>query len=335
MNPSQHSYRAHIAPVDTLSTRPLWSVMIPSHNCAQYLQQTLESVLAQDPGPDFMQIEVIDDHSTQDQPEAVVAEIGQGRVGFYQQTHNVGHIKNFQTCLEQSRGILVHLLHGDDYVRGGFYQNLGQTFAKHPEIGAAFCRHIYMDEQGHWQDIAPLEQPHAGILPNWLERIAVRQRIQTPAMVVRRDVYETLGGFDQRLIWAEDWEMWVRIAAHYPVWYEPTPLAVYRVHTTSNSNQLIRTGQNVEDTRRAVNIIKPYLPSAQVNNLSDMALEYWAITALYQAKQSITTGNKQIALVQMKQALRCRLSAGIIARIIYYLLLMLLNILPVHTINDE
>ena len=31
----------------------------------------------------------------------------------------------------------------------------------------------------------------------------------------------------------EDWEMWVRIAAHFPVWYEPEPLALYRVHDSS------------------------------------------------------------------------------------------------------
>ena len=55
---------------------PSWSVMIPTFNCARLLRQALESVLSQDPGPDFMQIEVIDDCSTTDDPEAVVKEVG-------------------------------------------------------------------------------------------------------------------------------------------------------------------------------------------------------------------------------------------------------------------
>ena len=42
---------------------PLWSVMIPTFHCARFLRQTLESVLSQDPGPDVMQIEVVDDCS--------------------------------------------------------------------------------------------------------------------------------------------------------------------------------------------------------------------------------------------------------------------------------
>ena len=91
----QFLYRSRIPPVPEGESRPLWSVMIPTYNCAQYLRETLASVLAQDPGPEIMQIELIDDHSTDDDPAAVVAELGQGRVGFYQQPKNVGVPKNF------------------------------------------------------------------------------------------------------------------------------------------------------------------------------------------------------------------------------------------------
>ena len=58
--------------------RPLWSVIIPTYNCAEFLKQTLQSVLVQDPGEEVMEIIVIDDHSTKDDPEAVVKEFGQG-----------------------------------------------------------------------------------------------------------------------------------------------------------------------------------------------------------------------------------------------------------------
>src|SRR5262245_36101477 len=120
----QASYRATIPPVPAGTPRPLWSVMIPTYYCAAYLQQTLSSVLAQDPGIALMQIAVIDDHSTKDDPEAIVQELGQGRVEFYRQSQNLGHTKNFQSCIERSRGQLIHLLHGDDYVLNGFYRQM-------------------------------------------------------------------------------------------------------------------------------------------------------------------------------------------------------------------
>ena len=54
-----------VLPVD--NCRPLWSVMIPTYNPRpDYLEETLHSVLQQDPGPEQMQIEVIDDRSTDD-----------------------------------------------------------------------------------------------------------------------------------------------------------------------------------------------------------------------------------------------------------------------------
>ncbi|HZY25562.1 MAG TPA: glycosyltransferase, partial [Bacteroidales bacterium] len=76
--------------------------MIPTYNCAHYLRETIASVLAQDPGPEIMQIEVVDDHSTRDDPEVVVKELAGDRVGFYRQSQNVGYIKNFETCLQRS-----------------------------------------------------------------------------------------------------------------------------------------------------------------------------------------------------------------------------------------
>ena len=178
----EHPYRATIEPVSEGQSRPLWSVMIPTYNCAHYLRETLVSVLAQDPGPDIMQIEVVDDCSTRDDPEKVVSEVGQNRVKFYRQPQNVGYIRNFETCLRRSRGRLVHLLHGDDYVRDGFYSRLQRAFHESPQIGAAYCRHIVADEQGHWQRISELEQPESGILINSLERIVVRNPIQTPSV---------------------------------------------------------------------------------------------------------------------------------------------------------
>ena len=307
----EHPYRAFLPPVPQGEPRPLWSVMIPTYNCANYLRETLSSILAQDPSSEVMQIEVVDDCSTEDDPKAVVEELGQGRVNFYRQPHNVGQLKNFQTCLERSRGKLVHLLHGDDCVRNGFYRKLQGAFQENPEIVAAFCRHIHMDEHGHWHYISPLEQPESGVLKNWLERIAVKQLIQTPSIVVRRDTYEKLGTFDTRLSWTEDWEMWVRIAANYPVWYEVEPLAMYRQHSNSNSGRKVRTGEDMQDFRRAIGIVKDYLPSDRADELSKKALDNYARYALNTARMFFNSGDSgdpEAAFNQIREALKCRAS---------------------------
>ena len=210
-----HVFRGDVPPVLDGVVRPLWSIMIPTFNNADHLGAALRSVLAQDAGPEMMQIEVVDDASVDD-TAGLVREIGRGRVSYHRQDRNVGHIANFQSCILRSTGRIVHLLHGDDAVLPGFYQKLQIAFETVPDLGAAFCRQIFIDGQGNRLSMAPLEQEDAGIIADAVCRLAREQRIMTPSIAVRRAVYEQLGGFDRRLRCSEDWEMWVRIAASYP-----------------------------------------------------------------------------------------------------------------------
>lgn len=310
--------RAQIPPVDERLHRPLWSVMIPTYNCADVLREALGSVLAQDPGPEQMQIEVVDDSSTCDNPEAVVRELGRGRVTFHRQPSNIGHTRNFESCLRRARGRLVHLLHGDDYVRVGFYARMEQGFLQ-PEVGAAVCRHIYMDYEGHWQSISPLERRSAGVVPDWLDRIAGGQRVATPSVVVRREVYEQLGGFDRRLGASEDWEMWVRIAAHHQVWFEPEPLAVYRMQRPGSvSATSAGRGRLAHDMRRATEVVESYLfrhrGPAGARQLTGRARRMYAGWALEAAAEGFAVGDTRGALAQLREALRCSRSSAVLLR---------------------
>ncbi|MFX0203968.1 MAG: glycosyltransferase, partial [Candidatus Hodarchaeota archaeon] len=256
-------------------------------------------------GPKEMQIEVVDNCSNKDDPESLIKDFSGGRVSFYRQPHNVGAIQNFNTCIERSFGQIVHILHSDDLVLPGFYNHLREAFEKEPTIGAAFCRHIIVDEERHLRYLLPLERSEPGVLTGLLERIAVKQLIYPAGIVVRRSSYEKLGGFHLELIHAGDWEMWKRIAAHYPVWYEPQPLACYRVHSSSITSQLIRSGVNIGDCRRAIEISQSYLPDATAGELSDKAREFYALLAINGARQKLALYNMGAVLAHIREALKC------------------------------
>jgi GT2 family glycosyltransferase len=299
---ADNPHRAVFDSVADGKPRPKWSVMIPAYNCSRHLADTLESVLAQDPGPELMQIEVVDDASD-DGPDRVVADVAHGRVQLYRQPRNVGAASNFNTCIARARGEIVHLLHGDDWVRPGFYAALERGLGD-AEASAAFCRYIGADEKGHWHSLAPLERRSPGIIPDWLDRIGQGQRLQTPCMAVRRSVYEAVGGFDARLDGCEDWEMWVRIAARYPVWYEPEPLAVYRVHSSSLSGGQLRTGRDVRQLRRAVELNRALLPPEREQEISRAAQAAIAGAALRRARRLLDAGDARGMWAQTREAWR-------------------------------
>jgi glycosyltransferase involved in cell wall biosynthesis len=284
--------------------RPLWSVMIPTYNRTEYLEQTLKCVLAQDLGPDKMHIEVIDNCSTESNPEALIQKIGQDRVSYYRQPENIGLVGNLNTCIQHARGHLVHILHDDDLVAPGFYEQMQEAFEKEPSIGAAFCRTFGVSETGQSIKLFKPQRKTAGILENWIERIAVKNLMQPPSVVVRRSVYEELGGFHPKLMYSCDWEMWTRISAHYPVWYDPKILASTRLHSSSDSSVAIRSGENVTNEREAIAIMYSYLPHSKAEKLYKIVSENCSLWAIMCASRVLAKGDATAALAQIRVALR-------------------------------
>ncbi len=288
--------------------RPFWSVMIPTYHCADYLRHTLRSVLAQAPPPDQMQIEVVDDASFKDDPEAVVRELGQGRVAFFRQVANAGPQRTFTTCVERAQGEWVHILHGDDMVRPGFYEAMRRGAERDPAIHAAFCRVITIDEHNEWIDLSQREAATAGVVPDLIDRLAVCNLIMFPSIVVRRSAYEQLGGFHPDLFHSADWDMWKRIATRFCVWYDPEPLALYRIHRGSDTSRLMQTGANIRDARHAIAIAEAYLPPGRVALLTRKARLYHALYAMELARERALRGEWGPAMAQLRAGLSCSAS---------------------------
>ncbi|MBX5438185.1 MAG: glycosyltransferase [Thermoflavifilum sp.] len=298
-------------PIPPVQATPFrWSVMIPVYNCASYLAQTLESVLIQALPPDEMQIEVLDDASTDADVEKLVFEIGKGRVHYFRQPQNVGSLHNFNTALCRAMGEYVHLLHGDDVVLPGFYKEIAQLFQCFPEAGMAFCRYLYLDEAGKVLYPAELEAEKPGLLSHWLERLAARQRVQTPAVVVKRRLYEQLGGF-YGVHYGEDWMMWIRIAQQFPVAYSPVLRAAYRRHIHSISGRTARSGADMRDIRYVIRWMKrgAGLPAALYRRTMPQARRFYAHYALQTAHQLWhQRAGIRATLAQLRQA--CLLHPG-------------------------
>ncbi len=238
--------------------RPLWSVMIPTYNCAEYLPQTLHSVLAEDPGSGHMQIEVVDDASA-DRPEDVVRSIVPGRVAFFRQPVNRGVVGNFNTCIERARGHLVHILHGDDVVREGFYARIAELSRRWPDSALLATRSFHVDETGMVLD-ATARLPHLERPGNDPGSLLYRNQLACAGVVVRRAFYERHGGFHPALVHTADWEMWLRAIqlGGGVVW--PEPLAGFRIFGGSDSSRLRLTGENVRDSVRLGEIVAARTP---------------------------------------------------------------------------
>ena len=252
---------------------PLVSVMIPVYNPSMHLGEALQSVLAQDLGRESMQIAVVDDASQQVDVAALLNKIAPpGRIELYRNQRNLGLAGNWNECVRLARGCVVHILHQDDWIADGFYRRMLPAFERYNDVGMAFCRHAYADSEGRIVYRTHRERWFPGRLAGWLEKIAIKQRIQCASVLVRRSVYEQLGAYRSDLIYALDWEMWVRIAAHYSVWFEPTLMAFYRRHAQNETSRLAAQGKVAADEENAIRIFSQCLPLSNRDKLTAMAL---------------------------------------------------------------
>ena len=246
----------------------LISVMIPVYNRAYLLKDSLQSVMNQHLGIDLMEVWVVDDCSTKDDPLEVVNSYREGIVKFYKQPINVGQINNLNKCIELANGKLIHILHCDDKTLPGFYDRIIRAYTLNPNAGAYFSRNNYINHDGSIDSFSEIIQEKSGIIDNFFEKISTRQLIQTPAVVVKKDVYYSVGMFKQKLTWSEDWEMWVRISQKYPVYYINEILVEYRFAIDYNSADSYKTGRFIVELKKTIDEIYLHHKSKKIKKNS-------------------------------------------------------------------
>jgi glycosyltransferase involved in cell wall biosynthesis len=278
--------------------------MIPVYNCSRFIPDALGSVLSQDLGEDQMQIEVVDDGSTDADVEALVESLGKGRVKYFRQPQNMGSLRNFETCINRANGHLVHLLHGDDRVKDGFYKKFTSLFEEYPEAGAAFCGYSTIDDQGNKIKDYNLIQSNQGLITDVYSKMASGLPVQFATMVVRRFVYEKLGGF-YGVIAGEDWEMWTRVAKNFPIAFLPENLSEYRRFFGTISWPIIQRGINAKSLAKTTLLIESQLPNDK-KRVMKRTKNKRAINCIHTARL-IWRQSKDISLVKEMIGLALRL----------------------------
>ncbi|MGA7952702.1 MAG: glycosyltransferase [Gloeobacterales cyanobacterium] len=294
-----------IEPSPTDAPRPFWSIMLTSYKRTEYLEQALRSVLAQAPGIDEMQIEVVDDCSpNKDKIETIVKEVGQGRISFYSSPLNNGIFGNWNVCIQRARGHWVHILSDDDLVMPGFYETYRQHIETYPcsvVLGPSF----YIDGKGQDFDVSAHLQSQDGLLENALKQLSKSNRIHTPAIVVAREAYEKIGGFTTSLVFTPDWEMWTRLASAFKLAYINTPYSCFRIHSRSETNRLTLSGESILDCFNASKLIQSRIKDPDdLREVKHFTRNWLFQESLYLSQKLIQEGAYKSALINLGWTLK-------------------------------
>lgn len=272
--------------------------MIPAHDAGAHLAETLQSVLAHDLPPGT-QVEVVDDASTDD-TAAIAAAFADRGVTHHRNPRRLGAPANFNACLRRARGRLVHLLHADDLVLPGFYHRMGRAMETSGAV-AAVCRTEYVDETGRPLGVGEAMSA-TGIWTDVASRLALTNVIRPPGIVVDRAAYDAVGGYREDLRHAADWDMWIRLAEHGPVWFDDRVLARYRRHEANHTAGVVKSGANVVE--RAVVLEGMAARSGGRRHLR-RGLAYSSVFAARLGSSLAVAGDWSGASVQFRAAAAC------------------------------
>ncbi|MBM4053175.1 MAG: glycosyltransferase [Planctomycetes bacterium] len=224
--------------------KPLVSIIMPTYNCATYLPESIDSVLAQT--YEAYEIIVIDDGST-DNTKSVLAPYME-KIRYIDLGRNKGLPTARNLGIESAKGEFIAFLDADDIWMPEKLELSIDQFLKNPDVGMVYSKHINVDSKSRYR-----EGKIKGKLPsgNIFAQLFFEQNfVICSSVVVRKEVFNKAGLFDYELVNCQDWDMWLRIAFYYKAIGINTPLVKYRHSSKSlskNRDNVLKYQQVVID----------------------------------------------------------------------------------------
>jgi glycosyltransferase involved in cell wall biosynthesis len=187
------------------TVHPRVSALLPVHNCAQHVRASIDSILAQD-YQDF-EIVVIDDGSTDGSSE-IVSSYSDPRVKVIRNDSNLGLPRSLNRGAEEAVGQYLARQDADDLSSKDRFKLQVEMLDNNPRIGIAGSSWEWMDIYG---DTYSVSYPDPGV--DGLERVLINGGVPVPhgAMMVRRETFSDLHGYDNRFWFSQDYDFWLRV----------------------------------------------------------------------------------------------------------------------------
>ncbi len=211
---------------------PSMSVIVPVRNSERYISELVNSVLSQ-AFADF-ELLVIDDGSS-DATEAILAEFQKAdpRLRVFKNP-GAGLVDALNHGIACASSELIARMDADDVCLPDRLQRQYDYLGGHPEIAAVGTQVRFIDEQGALTE-EKIKLPES---PDQIaERLLKGCCLRHPTVVMRREALERLGGYRQELVYAEDYDLWLRMSEHYALANLPEALLLYRVHAAQISER--------------------------------------------------------------------------------------------------
>jgi glycosyltransferase involved in cell wall biosynthesis len=200
------------------------SVIIPTYNSEDYINEAIKSVLSQT--YKNYEIIIVDDGSSDN--TATLLKKYQGRLKYFYQ-NNQGSAAARNLGLNNSSGEFIAFLDSDDVWFPEKLEKQVRIMKENPRLAFVFAAAYMVNESGEivkcWDN---KNEPTMDF-----KRLYEKNFICTSTVLLRRYCLERIGNFDENLKMSQDWDLWLRLAKKFEFKFICQPLINYRMHSNN------------------------------------------------------------------------------------------------------
>ncbi len=203
---------------------PKITVVTPSLNQGEFLEQTILSVLEQN----YKNLEyIVIDGGSQDSSVEIIKKYEKYLAYWITEKDN-GQAEAIAKGFRHATGEILAWLNSDDQYCPDALQTVGQYFCQNPEVDLLYGDYYLLYPDGKHKLKKKIDFDYAIALYCYL-------MIPQPSAFWRRTIYDAVGGMDISLSYAMDYDLFLRIACLGRVEHFKHPLSVFRLHSQSKS----------------------------------------------------------------------------------------------------
>ncbi|MBW4615703.1 MAG: glycosyltransferase [Desmonostoc vinosum HA7617-LM4] len=214
-------------------TVPTISVIIPAYNSEKTIKATIESVLQQT----FTNFElIIINDGSQDLTLDIISQFEDTRIKVFSFDNAGGNVSR-NRGLKYAIGEFVSFLDADDIWTNDKLASQLKSLRENPHAAVAYSWTDYINENGHFV----FSGRRTNACGDVYENLLISNFLENGSNpLIRREALIDLGGFDESLLAAQDWDMWLRLACKFEFVCVQSVQILYRISANSVSSNLLR-----------------------------------------------------------------------------------------------
>lgn len=319
------------------------SVIIPNYNHAPYLKQRIDSVLNQT----YQNFEVIilDDCSVDTSREIIEEYRNNKKISsiVFNEKNSGSTFKQWNKGVGLAKGDIIWIAESDDVADKDFLKSLVPHFEDDPNVGIVYCQSYRYNSNnkitGNWKswtdDLDSLsfsnEFKMEGI--KYIKQYLLFKNTipNASAVLFRKDLYQQIGGADEKVFTCSDWLTWLKILSISNIVYIPAMLNYFRYHEKSVIATVLNNSENIY-IRRFLRIAREnfheHFKSNKMimNDYKDIYYKNWNFLIQEYEQEGLFEIHRKNLLTGWLQIVRAAFSNGVKVRIILRAIKKMLSI---------